>query len=330
MLGLTAITSRGIGREQVSEALLVKFSVVVCAYALDRWPDLVQAVASLEGQWPEQPEIVVVIDHHDELLERVRSRLPGVKSVANRHQRGLSGARNSGVEAARGEVIAFLDDDAIAAEDWLQRLGDGYRNRDVLGVGGAVIPLWAGRRRPRWFPAEFDWVVGCSYIGQPTRTAAVRNLIGANMSYRKDVLETAGAFREGIGRIGRRPLGCEETELSIRALQLFPAGQVLYDPAARVEHRVPRSRQRVPYFLERCYAEGLSKALVSRLVGAVSGLSSERAYTLRVLPRGVIAGLRSAARGDLAGLGRAAAIVVGLGVTTLGYLVGRVHPDSTN
>ncbi len=306
----------------------MNISVVVCGYSLQRWQDLVEAVASLQRQTLGPPEIVVVVDHNVQLLDRVRSRLPAVKVVANRHQRGLSGARNSGVEAASGDVIAFLDDDAVAASDWLERLRDGYEGRDVLGVGGAVIPRWAGGRRPRWFPVEFNWVVGCSYKGQPTQIASVRNLIGANMSYRRDVLAKAGGFREGIGRIGRRPLGCEETELSIRTLRRFPGGQVLYDPSARVEHRVPRNRQSVPYFLERCYAEGLSKALVSQLVGASSGLSAERTYTLQVLPRGVLAGMRSALRGDAAGLGRAAAIVVGFGVTTLGYAMGRLRPES--
>lgn len=306
----------------------MRYSVVICAYTLERWQDLVAAVASLRRQAGEPPEIVVVVDHNDALLERVRGRLPDVTVVPNRHQRGLSGARNSGMEAARGEVIAFLDDDAVAAEDWLERLSAGYEQGNVIGVGGAVLPRWAGGRRPRWFPPEFDWVVGCSYIGQPTRTAAVRNLIGANMSYRREVLQETGGFREGIGRIGKRPLGCEETELSIRGLRAFPGGQVLYDPSAKVEHRVPRSRQTVCYFLQRCYAEGLSKALVSQLVGASSGLSSERTYTLQVLPRGVIAGLRSALRGDLTGLGRAAAIVAGLGMTTLGYLAGRLRPQS--
>jgi glycosyltransferase involved in cell wall biosynthesis len=303
-------------------------SVVICAYSLERWPDLVEAVDSLRAQLVGRPEIVVVVDHNDALLERSRAELPADIVVPNQHQRGLSGARNTGVAAASGEVVAFLDDDAIAAKDWLQRLGDAYTGPEVLGVGGLVVPRWAGGRKPRWFPREFGWVVGCSYLGQPTRIAPVRNLIGANMSYRMDVLLAAGGFREGIGRIGRRPLGCEETELSIRALQRFPGGQVLFDPGARVEHTVPRSRQGPRYFLERCYAEGLSKALVTRLVGTASGLSSERTYTLRVLPRGVLAGLIAGVRGDIAGFGRAVAIVVGLATTTLGYVVGRLHPEA--
>jgi GT2 family glycosyltransferase len=300
-------------------------SVVVCAYSLERWRDLVEAVASLQRQSVQPAQTIVVIDHNVGLLARARTSLPGVTIVPNRHRRGLSGARNSGIEAASGEIVAFLDDDAVAASDWLERLGKGYADPRVQGVGGTVVPRWAGGRRPRWFPAEFDWVVGCSYVGQPAALAPVRNLIGANMSYRRQALAAAGGFREGIGRVGRTPLGCEETELSIRVLERSPEHRVLYDPAARVEHRVPRSRQRVRYFLARCYAEGLSKALVTRLVGARSGLSSERAYTFRILPRGALAGTAAGRRGDLAGFGRTAAIVTGLAATTLGYVAGRLR-----
>jgi GT2 family glycosyltransferase len=245
--------------------VLVNFTVVVCAYSLERWRDLVEAVASLQRQTVGQPEIVVVVDHNDLMLERVRTRLPAVTAVANRHRQGLSGARNSGVEAASGDVIAFLDDDAVADDNWLERLREGYEVRDVLGVGGAVIPRWAGGRKPRWFPAEFGWVVGCSYRGQPTRITAVRNLIGANMSYRRDVLAATGGFREGIGRVGRRPLGCEETELSIRALQRFPGGQVLYDPDALVEHRVAPSGPTRFRFCRAGWAPGCAPLCVATL-----------------------------------------------------------------
>lgn len=301
-------------------------SVVVCAYALERWADLVAAINSLQRQTQAPAEIIVVVDHNAVMLQRVRGQFPEIKAVANHHQHGLSGARNTGVGAARGDIVAFLDDDAVAAEDWLARLRHGYHDPLVQGVGGAVLPRWEGGRRPNWFPVEFNWVVGCSYRGMPTRTAAVRNLIGANMSYRREALLTVGCFREGIGRVGKRPLGCEETELSIRVLKRAPGSLVLYDPQAKVEHRVPRTRQTVRYFFSRCYAEGLSKALVARLVGTASGLSAERTYTFRTLPRGVIAGLSAGLRGDLAGFARAAAIASGLATTTVGYLVGRLRP----
>jgi glycosyltransferase involved in cell wall biosynthesis len=287
-----------------------------------------EAIASVQHQTVTPYETVVVIDHNDDLLTLVRKTFPDILAIPNQGTRGLSGARNTGVAAAGGDIVAFLDDDARADATWLEHFREHYVQDDVLGVGGVVLPDWAGGRKPSWFPVEFLWVVGCSYRGQPTTLQPVRNLIGANMSYRLSALRTAGPFREGIGRVGLRPMGCEETELGIRVLNAFPGDQVLYDPAAIVWHRVPRGRMSPRYFLQRCYAEGLSKALVVQLVGQQSGLSSERTYTFRVLPRGVLLGLRAGVTGRIGGFGRAAAIVTGLAATTLGYLVGRVRPQS--
>lgn len=303
-------------------------TVVICAYSLDRWSDLREAITSVQHQTVTPYETIVVIDHNDDLLALARTSFPGVLAIPNQGASGLSGARNTGVAAADGDIVAFLDDDARADAAWLEHFREHYLRDDVLGVGGAVLPDWAGGRKPSWFPVEFLWVVGCSYRGQPTNLQPVRNLIGANMSYRRDALRAAGPFREGIGRVGIRPMGCEETELGIRVLNAFPGDQVLYDPAAIVWHRVPRSRMGPRYFLQRCYAEGLSKALVVQLVGQQSGLSSERTYTFRVLPRGVLAGLRAGVTGRIGGFGRAAAIVTGLAATTLGYVVGRLRPQS--
>ena len=304
------------------------FSVVVCAYSLDRWPDLRAAIASLQNQTVTPHEIIVVVDHNNDLLKLVRETFPQILAIPNQGTRGLSGARNTGVSAASGDIVAFLDDDARADTTWLAHFREHYVQEDVLGVGGTVLPDWAGGRKPAWFPVEFLWVVGCSYRGQPTSLQPVRNLIGANMSYRLDALRAAGPFREGIGRVGLLPMGCEETELGIRVLNAFPGDQVLYDPEAVVWHRVPRNRMGPTYFVKRCYAEGLSKALVVQLVGQQSGLSSERSYTFRVLPRGVIRGLLAGISGHIGGFGRAAAIVTGLAATTVGYVLGRIRPQS--
>jgi glycosyltransferase involved in cell wall biosynthesis len=299
-------------------------SVVICAYTVARWDDLVTAVESVQQQSASPREIVVVIDHNTALLERVRMHFPDVVAVENKESRGLSGARNSGVAVARGEVIAFIDDDAVAAPDWLAQLNAGYREPLVLGVGGAIKPLWMDGR-PKWFPEEFNWVVGCTYRGMPRTTAPVRNLIGCNMSFRREVFEAIGGFRNGIGRVGTHPVGCEETEFCIRANQRWPQSVLLYESRARVQHRVPTSRACWDYFRARCYAEGLSKALVSRSVGTRDGLASERTYTFRTLPRGVIRGLADVAfHRDPTGLARAGAIVAGLATTTTGYLVGLV------
>lgn len=296
--------------------------MVICAYTEERWDDLLLAVDSVRQQSKPPREILVVVDHNARMLARARCHVTDVVVVENDETHGLSGARNCGLRAAQGAVVAFLDDDAVASPHWLEELAAGYDDPAVMGVGGSIKPMWTDGR-PRWFPAEFDWVVGCTYRGMPSRTTYVRNFLGCNMSFRREVFEAIGGFRHAIGRVDKRPLGCEETELCIRALQHWPKKLLMYRPSARVSHRVPASRARRDYFLSRCYSEGLSKALVARFVGAGDGLASERSYTFKTLPRGGARGLKDALlHGDPAGLGRTGAIVSGLASTTFGYLVG--------
>ena len=183
--------------------------------------------------------------------------------------------------------------------------------------------MWAGAR-PAWFPEEFLWVVGASYRGLPQHVAPVRNPIGANMAFRRAAFVAAGPFTDGLGRIGRIPLGCEETKFSTRVRRAVPGAEVLYVPAAEVMHHVACDRGTWRYFASRCWAEGLSTAIVARLVGRGDGLSSERSYVTRTLPHGMAAGIAAAAHGDVSGLGRAAALTAGVAITTPVYLKGRL------
>jgi glycosyltransferase involved in cell wall biosynthesis len=296
--------------------------VVICAYTEARWDDLVAAVVSCQTQRRPAHEVVVVIDHNPALVERVARDVSGVVLTENVEQRGLSGARNSGLRVATGDVVAFMDDDAFADPGWLQALASAYDDPSVMACGGTIDPVWE-EGRPAWFPLEFDWVVGCTYLGMPTRRAAVRNVIGCNMSFRMEVFDEIGGFVHGVGRLGTRPLGGEETEICIRARQRWPSRTIIFEPSALVHHRVPVARANVSYLRSRCYAEGLSKAIVARLVGSDDALSTERGYALRVLGGGVIRELGSAIRRRRrAPLERAGAIVFGLAVTTAGFVVG--------
>src|SRR3954466_11037799 len=89
-------------------------SVIICAYTEKRWRDLNAAVDSLRQQSLRPTEVIVVADHNPELYRRVRGEIRGVIAVENQETHGLSGARNSGLAVATGDLIAFLDDDAIA------------------------------------------------------------------------------------------------------------------------------------------------------------------------------------------------------------------------
>jgi glycosyltransferase involved in cell wall biosynthesis len=314
-------------------------TVVVCAYTMERWDEITAAVDSVLNGTVGPDQVLVVVDHNDELLERATqqfTRDPNaglVTVVANHHKQGLSGARNTAIELATSDVVVFLDDDAAAEPSWLARLMAHYDDESVVGVGGSARPLWGGSvtgTRPSLYPApspttrgEFDWVVGCTYEGQPTAVAPVRNLMGCNMSFRRSAFDLVGGFHEDLGRVGKVPLGCEETEFCIRLRRANPGSVIVFDPAAEVRHHVGPARLRWHYLVSRCYAEGISKAAVAGMVGSDLALESERAYATRVLPRGFAREVARAARGSRESVAGASAIVVGLGATTLGYLRGR-------
>lgn len=302
-----------------------ELSVIICAYTEKRWDDLVTAVESVQRQTLSPREIIIVIDHNPALLKRVQEHIANVIVVENTETRGLRGARNCGVAIAKGQIIAFLDDDAVAAPDWLMLLCEGYSNPQILGTGGAVKPFWV-EGQPAWFPEEFYWVVGCSYKGMPLTNTTIRNPIGANMSFLREVFDTVGNFHSETVSVGPRHAGgCEETELCIRAHQRWPQRVFLYLPQASILHRVPYNRSCWRYFCARCYAEGLSKAILVQFVGSKDALASERLYTLSTLPQGIVHNL---AQGLLqrngSKLARAGAIIAGLTMTAAGYVVGRV------
>jgi GT2 family glycosyltransferase len=301
-------------------------SVVICVYTEDRWDDIRAAVESVERQRRRPHEVILVVDHNPDLHLRLKHEYPDAIVVENTADRGLSGGKNTGTAIAGGDFVAFLDDDAVADPGWVEALEDGFGDPSVVGVGGRTLPLWAAGRRPTWFPEEFDWTVGCTYRGMPERRAPIRNVMGGNAAFRRELIGEVGGFRSGIGRSvqGRksRPLGCEETEFCIRLAQRRPGSVMLFEPDAMIGHKVSAQRSRFAYFRTRCYAEGLSKALVTASVGSGDGLASERAHALKALPRGVLRGVADALRGDPAGLGRATAIIIGLAWTSFGYLVG--------
>jgi hypothetical protein len=129
-------------------------------------------------------------------------------------------------------------------------------------------------------------------------------------------------FREGFGKIGARG-GADETELCIRISRAHPSRPWLYWPDARVRHRVPAARSTLRYFLSRCYQEGVVKAALTPIVGREMGLSSERAYVLRVLPIGFACKLwNGLTRRDRESLLQAGALFVGLLATMTGFAHG--------
>jgi len=322
-----------VSEQQANLAYLPTVSVVIAAFATERWNDTREAVASVRTQTVPALETILVIDHNPSLLDRAERELEGVIVLPNTGGQGASGGRNSGVAASRGEVVAFLDDDAVASPTWLEGLLRHFPDPDVVGVGGKLIPLWPDSR-PRWFPSEFDWAVGASYRGMPEQATAVRNVWSGNMAIRRPVFDVIEGFREHFGKVGGRSRP-EDTDLCLRAAAAHPGGTWIYEPAAIAGHRVPRRRTTVGFFLRRCLNEGSGKAALAALNGASESTSAERQYTRRVLPGGILRGLQDTVRGEVSGTLRSLAITAGFSCAVAGFLAARaaravrIHVDQS-
>jgi GT2 family glycosyltransferase len=244
----------------------MQVSVVICTYAEERYDDFAAAAESVLAQSHDPVELVVVVDGNEAVYERASERFGDRETVVlrcNDENRGLSYSRTRGVERASGEVIAFLDDDAVAAEDWVEQLLAGYEETDAIAVGGRMVPDWVADR-PSHLPAEFFWLVGANYEQRLEPWTEVRNTLGSNLSFRRKVFDEVGGFDEQVGLTGDDQLQAEETELCIRMYEAFGRG-VLYNPDAVAEHKIFAYRTQTAWLLRRAFWQGYSKRAVETL-----------------------------------------------------------------
>lgn len=310
-------------------------SIVIATYSDVRWQLLGHAISSVRAGGVQPSEVIIAVDNNRGLAERVRNAMPGIRVVEHDGPRGVAGCRNAGAAAAHHEILAFLDDDAVASPGWLHAIREAVRDLNVAGVGGLATPAWEDGK-PAWFPDCFSWTVGCTSESQSMEgRRQVRNVFGGNMAVRTAVFRAVGGFRQPSQRVNSRTVslrrvfgkvaatpsyGCEETELCIRVSQHMPSARWMAVPEMTIVHRVSKDRSTYRYFMRRCFTEGREKAfLVVRNVGFAEGLRTERQYTRQLLTRDI---LPAARKRSLAGFCEALAIVSGFTAALAGFAVG--------
>ncbi len=312
-------------------------SVAIPAFTMRRWELLGKAVESARKQTAVIDRVVVCIDNNEELLGRARARWANsggtpVTVIPNRHSEHLSrvtahqaahgttrrfgagSARNTAVEAIDSDIIAFMDDDAEAGPEWIEQLLSVYADPSIVAVGGAPLPRYE-TERPKWFPANFDWVFGCAYAGLPSETAPLRHLIGANMSVRRTALEAVGGF---VGS------DFDDLNLCMRLMGRFGTESTYYNPQAVVRHFVPGERVTWRYFWRRCYFVNREKVRVFRRMGSAANLVAEREFVFRALTRQMRGDLGRAFKGEAAAVGALLAMIAGIAMAGAGHFRGRL------
>jgi glucosyl-dolichyl phosphate glucuronosyltransferase len=307
----------------VSFATTPSADVVICTYTLARWGMLTRAVESVLALTVVPQQLIIVVDHNDELLAQCQQEWGAGRAdspveilvTGNQFAGRLGSARNTALLMARADVVAFLDDDAEATPDWLEWLLAAYTTHpEAIAVGGAPRPNY-GARRPSWFPPDFDWIFGCHYRSLPDRLAPVRHLIGASMSVRRHDMLAVGGFHADDH---------DDMDLSHRIAHEHGSTAVLYEPRAEVHHYVSPERLTWSYFWRRCFYVNRSKVGAFADMGEAGNIGAELRFCV-----GVLLGLAPALVALLSGrpeqLVQVLVAMVAVALAGSGFVAGRVQ-----
>lgn len=313
-------------------------SVVIATFTKERWNQLTHCVESVQRQTAPPLEIIVAVDHNDELFAQCEehwkdsgSSVP-VRVIASQEHtapdeyrtspqrtqsgrpHGGGGTRGAGALVASGDVVAFIDDDAWAEPDWLEHLLAPFSDPNVVAVGGKPVPEAEGSV-PRWYPMSFYWIFGCAYEGLPTSLAPTTRLIGANMSLRATAFKDLGGFQT---------VDLEDLFVCARLSHEYPTSAVLYEPRAVVHHWVPRHRTTWRYFYRRCFFVNREKVRTFELLGTAASFRPELVFVGSVLAGHTVSSVRRFVRGDFWAVPQLFVTYLGVTFAGLGNLCGVV------
>jgi len=293
------------------------YSVVVATYSENRLEDLKAAISSLKNQLLMPQEIIIVVDHNESLFQKTLTIFQDILIIQNRFEQGASGSRNTGILASSGTIVAFLDDDCIASAEWIVNIDQSFDDDKAAGIGGKIKPIWK-IPKPPWFPEEFGWVLGITNKGTIEKVSQVRNVWSGNMAVRRGVALSVTGFNSVFSKIGNKPLP-EDTDFCVRVLFRWPGHYWLFNPCAIVYHKIDPNRNKLSYFIKRCFIEGKGKAFMfNRAV--LKNMEVEINYTIHILSKGLANGLKDTiTKYDIFGLIRSGVIILGFFSVGLGF-----------
>jgi GT2 family glycosyltransferase len=205
---------------------------------------------------------VIVVDNASgddtkQVVEAIRRQSERVRYLYE-EKLGLSAARNAGAAQARGEVVCFVDDDAIPSSRYLAEVLAAFENPQATCVGGKIVAAWPGGAAPAWFTPRYAHVVAQTSFGETARRLARNEFpFGANIAFRKRVFQVLGGFDENLGKRGANNIWGEEIDLCHRLQER--GFSFFYNPRALVWHVVGGGRATEQYFIESIFGKGITE-----------------------------------------------------------------------
>jgi glycosyltransferase involved in cell wall biosynthesis len=243
----------------------MRFSVIIATY--NRAEELVKTIESLKKLESTKPWEVIIVDNNsrdatrDVVLKAVDS-FPVPLHYLLEKEQGRSAALNSGIRAAKGEILAITDDDVRVDPLWLRNAEQALERLQCDYVGGKALPIWSGKI-PNWMPNRGGkhWgVIALLDYGPEPIEFGEKVPLGVNMVFRRECFERAGLWDNSIGRKAGTLLGQEVREWTQRARAAGLRG--FYSPDLVVHHVIPEDRLTKRYFRRWFYWHGISRAIL--------------------------------------------------------------------
>ena len=277
-------------------------SIIVPSYTMRRLGDIYELLRSVKDQTYPRIETVIVVERSMMLFNRLEEFAREnddmrLKIVFNDGEPGASAARNLGIKHARGEILAFVDDDVVLFPDWAHEMVKTYTDGSIIGVTGLSYPLW-GSSPADWLPEELYWIISCTGWSRLEKVTDVRNIWLQNASFRREAFKSAGLIdldlgpRDAVqgfkGKEFKDGIISEEIELSMR-VRKATGKRIVCNPHVKIYHKVYDNRLKVDYIARWSYWTGFTKHKTKQLYPRYqTGLLSQENELLRRILTGLI------------------------------------------
>jgi glycosyltransferase involved in cell wall biosynthesis len=248
-------------------------SVILCTYNRDRY--IYNVLRSIvNGDLPRSEYEIVLVDNNssDNTKGECQRFVADFPDVVLRYcfeeKQGLSHARNCGITNAHGDLLVYVDDDAIVNKEYLSSYADFFkRNSDAVAAGGPILPQYDGCEEPQWMSHYTrQLITGKLYLGEHEREFPHDAFPGGgNAAYRKSVFEKVGLFNVDLGRKGNSLIGAEEKDLFDK--MTTQGMKFYYLPTAILYHLIPSKKLTQDYFDRLTYSIGISERYRTLQIG---------------------------------------------------------------